>query len=502
MENYSLPVGFRLNNKYRIQNVLGQGGFGITYLAEDTVLDIKVCIKELFVMGSSTRGANMTVLTQNMKEFSFADFRERFIQEAKQLARFNHPNIVRVIEFFEANNTAYVVMEYVEGPTLKEQVMAVGPLSAQVSQKIIESILDAVEVIHNASMLHRDIKPDNLIIGNDGRVVLIDFGSARAYSDEKTVAQTAMVSPGYAPLEQYNPNARKGAYTDIYSIGATFYYMLTGQKPLNVTERYTERMKAPHEINKNVSMQVSSAVMLAMEMKPEDRFQNIQDFRIALSMLSAPNPILEKPKTSDVQQPPKPKAVNKKSSGSSVLGGCLIAFLIISLLGIIVTFVIIFALSAAMDGSGSTQQGSSYEQETSISEPDQEKITNTSQEEPSYEDLKKEEEKETANLSGGGIIYTGTIGSKVVFELNDVDKQINGFYYYSSLVLNNVPSNARLTLREVSRNGNEITLQEYNPEGRQTGTHVLRFFDSSSSSISGRFIKYDGVEFKIRLKRY
>ena len=286
MNNQNLPLNFQLNNKYRIKKVLGQGGFGITYLAEDTLLDKDVCVKELFISGNSTRGADMTVLTQSMKDFTFADFKERFIQEAKQLARFNHNNIVRVIEFFEANNTAYVLMEYVDGQTLKEKVAFGGPLSADAAQKIIESILDAVEAVHKAGMLHRDIKPDNLIIGNDGRVVLIDFGSARAYSDDKTIAQTALVSPGYAPLEQYNPSARKGTFTDIYSIGATFYFMLTAVKPLNVTERYSERIKAPHEINPNVSIQVSSAVMLAMEMKAEDRFQNVADFRLGLKQLA------------------------------------------------------------------------------------------------------------------------------------------------------------------------------------------------------------------------
>ena len=287
MENYSLPTGFQLRDKYSIQKVLGQGGFGITYLAEDMVLDIDVCIKELYVAGNSTRGANMTVLTQNTNEFSFVDFKDKFISEAKQLAKFNHPNIVRVREFFEANNTVYVVMEYIEGKTLKDLILLEGSLSADFAKNIIENLLDAVQVVHDVGMLHRDIKPDNLIISKEGRVVLIDFGSARAFSDEKTIAQTAFISPGYAPLEQYNPNARKGTYTDIYSIGATFYFMLTSIKPLNVTERYTERLKAPHEINQQIGVQVSSAVMLAMEMKPEDRFQDVRDFRNALYQLKA-----------------------------------------------------------------------------------------------------------------------------------------------------------------------------------------------------------------------
>jgi serine/threonine protein kinase len=283
METYLLPYNFILKDKYNIKKVLGEGGFGITYLACDNILDIDVCVKELYISGSSSRGENMTVLTQNMKEMSFSDFKERFLQEARQLARFNHINIVRVLDFFEANNTAYVVMEYLKGKTIKELVAEKGPLGFEESKGIINQLLNAVEVVHNAGMLHRDIKPDNLILTEDNRVVLIDFGSARAYSDEKTISQTAMVSPGFAPLEQYNPKARKGTYTDVYSIGATLYYMLTGVKPLNVTERYLEKLPAPHELDVDISLQVSSAVMLAMEMKPEERFKNVTEFRIALN---------------------------------------------------------------------------------------------------------------------------------------------------------------------------------------------------------------------------
>lgn len=274
-----------LNYRYQILDSLGQGGFGITYLAVDTILDSEVCIKELYISGSSTRGQNMTVLTQNINEFSFSDFKNRFLQEAKQLSRFNHFNIVRVIDYFEENNTAYYAMEYIDGETLKDLVISSGPLEFNQSIQIIKQLLNAVETVHKAGMLHRDIKPDNIIIAEDGRVVLIDFGSAREYDESKTLNQTAMISPCYAPLEQYNPNAKKGAYTDIYSIGATFYFMLTGHKPLNVIERYTERMIAPHELNKSVDIRVSSAIMLAMEMKPEDRFQNAIEFKEAISII-------------------------------------------------------------------------------------------------------------------------------------------------------------------------------------------------------------------------
>jgi serine/threonine protein kinase len=331
MENYLLPGGFILREKYSIKKVLGQGGFGITYLAEDMVLDIDVCIKELFISGNSTRGQNMNVLTYNLKDFSFADFKERFLLEAKQLAKFSHMNIVRVIDFFEANNTAYVVMEYLKGQTLKELVASKGALDFEESKAIINQLLNAVEVVHNAGMLHRDIKPDNIILTNDGRVVLIDFGSARAFTEGKTVAQTAMVSPGYAPLEQYNPNARKGSFTDIYSIGATFYFMLTGEKPLNATERYSEHLKAPHELNHSVSMQVSSAVMLAMEMKPEDRFQHVNDFREALEILKD-----KQPKIKDKKDKLSDDILNKNNINKSKNRNKLNIILYVSLFGFLI----------------------------------------------------------------------------------------------------------------------------------------------------------------------
>jgi serine/threonine protein kinase len=285
MNTHSLPQGFILREKYSIKKVLGQGGFGITYQAEDMVLRIDVCIKELFVSGNSTRGANMTVVTQNIKDFSFADFKERFLQEARQIARFSHNNIVRVLDFFEANNTAYVVMEYIEAKNLKDFVQENGALSENAAMPLIHQMLDAIEEVHNMGMLHRDIKPENMLITPKNRIVLIDFGSAREFIEGKTLTHTAMLTPGYAPLEQYSQIAKRGSYTDIYSLGATLYYLLSGVKPLAATDRNFDRLPAPHEINKNISTQLSSAIAMAMEMKPEDRFQNIADFRVAMTML-------------------------------------------------------------------------------------------------------------------------------------------------------------------------------------------------------------------------
>jgi formylglycine-generating enzyme required for sulfatase activity/serine/threonine protein kinase len=282
-----LPSGHLLHQRYSIQSGIGQGGFGITYLAYDQKLDQEVCIKELFVSGNSTRGANLTVHSQSTGDFSFADFVQRFVQEARQLARFQHLNIVRVLDIFQENGTAYTVMEYVKGETLKSKIQREGAMAEKAAMSTIAQLMDAVEEVHNKGMLHRDIKPDNVLITPEGRLVLIDFGSAREFTEGRTTTQTAMLTPGYAPPEQYSTRAQRGPYTDIYALGATMYYLLTGEKPIPVTDRSLEDLVAPHQINPSISTQVSSAVMLAMELKPEHRFQTVADMREAVRTLQA-----------------------------------------------------------------------------------------------------------------------------------------------------------------------------------------------------------------------
>ena len=290
MSPHLLSPGHLLYSRYSIQQTLGQGGFGITYLAYDQKLEQEVCIKELFISGNSTRGANMTVQSQGNSSFSFPEFVDRFIQEARQLARFQHPNIVRVIDIFQENNTAYTVMEFVNGETLKQRVQRTGALEEKEAMQLINQLLDAVEAVHAKGMLHRDIKPENILISPEGRVVLIDFGSAREFAEGKTTHQTAMITPGYAPPEQYSERAKRGPFTDIYALGATLYFLLTGEKPIASTDRSFEELPAPHQVNPKVSSQVSSAVLLAMEMKPENRFQDIAEMKGAMNSLLSASP--------------------------------------------------------------------------------------------------------------------------------------------------------------------------------------------------------------------
>ncbi|MFN9113508.1 MAG: serine/threonine protein kinase, partial [Bacteroidota bacterium] len=251
--SHQLPVGTILHGRYRIESVIGQGGFGITYKAHDPGLNHWVCIKELFPSGLCVRGPENTVVFQGKEALDFPGFRKRFIREAQELARFRHPNIVRVSEVFEANQTAYFVMDFVEGETLRDLVLREGRLKPEQALPLMHSLLDAVETVHNAGMLHRDIKPDNVLVEPSGKVVLIDFGSAKSFEDGRTLSQTAILTPGYAPLEQYSDTATRGPFTDIYALGATFYFMLTGRKPLAAIDRQETVLQAPHSLFSDIS---------------------------------------------------------------------------------------------------------------------------------------------------------------------------------------------------------------------------------------------------------
>jgi formylglycine-generating enzyme required for sulfatase activity/predicted Ser/Thr protein kinase len=281
---HELAAGSILHHRYRIDAVIGQGGFGITYKAFDPGLNQVVCIKELFPSGLCVRGPENTVVFQGKNAHEFPAFRNRFIKEARELARFRHPNIVRVSEVFEANQTAYFVMDFVEGETLRELVTREGRLNQERALPLMQGLLDAVEEVHRAGLLHRDIKPDNVLIEPGGKVVLIDFGSAKEFEDGKTLSQTAILTPGYAPLEQYSDTAQRGTYTDIYALGATFYFLLTGRKPLAAIDRQDTALVAPHTLFSDISEVLSSAIMLALNLRPADRFQTVGEMRNALSV--------------------------------------------------------------------------------------------------------------------------------------------------------------------------------------------------------------------------
>jgi serine/threonine protein kinase len=233
----ALPLASMLM-EYRLESVLGAGGFGITYLAHDTNLQKDVAIKEYLPGAVAVRGSGGTVLpTSSGLEKEYRWGLDRFIQEARTLAKFSHPHIVRVNRFFEANGTGYMVMDYEAGEPLKAWLQR-NPFPPEPALRaMLAPLLDGLEKVHAAGFLHRDIKPDNIFIRKDGGPVLIDFGSARQAIGGATQTLTTIVSPGYAPFEQYTTSAEQGPWSDIYSLSGVLYFAVTGQSPPDAITR-------------------------------------------------------------------------------------------------------------------------------------------------------------------------------------------------------------------------------------------------------------------------
>ncbi|AAF12449.1 serine/threonine-protein kinase [Deinococcus radiodurans] len=273
----TLPPGTTLQGgQYVLDRVLGQGGFGITYDARDTRLGMRVAVKELFVDGSTRRGLNVIPPLSQGAEV-FAATRRGFLEEAQVLARFGDPSIVRVLNYFEENGTAYLVMEFLEGETLGEAIQKRGPLPPLIAAQVADSVAHALEVVHAAGLLHRDIKPDNIFLHHSGRIILIDFGSVRAFDSGKTVAHTRLVTPGYAPLEQYSSAAKFGPYTDLYALGATLFHALTGQMPPAATDLSLGTPLPP--LPPGTPPNLREAVLSCMAPRIENRPQSAQALR-------------------------------------------------------------------------------------------------------------------------------------------------------------------------------------------------------------------------------
>jgi serine/threonine protein kinase len=229
----ALPAGYALQ-EYRIEKVLGVGGFGLTYLALDSNLKLKVAIKEYLPFDIAHRAADQSIAPSSPQTVdTFGWGKERFLDESRMVATFRHPNIVRVLRFFEANGSAYMVMEFVEGAALAEWMKTRVPLSEADLAPLVVPLLDGLEVVHEAGCLHRDIKPGNIYVRKDGTPMLLDFGSARQRASELT----ALVSPGYAPFEQYHTHGKQGPWSDIYALAGVLYWLVTGTMPQEAPAR-------------------------------------------------------------------------------------------------------------------------------------------------------------------------------------------------------------------------------------------------------------------------
>ncbi|MGW8270933.1 MAG: protein kinase domain-containing protein [Burkholderiales bacterium] len=292
----ALPAQYQLH-WYLLERVLGQGGFGITYLARDANLDQKVAIKEYLPVDVATRRADATVRARSDDQADrYRWGLDRFIREARTLARFDHPNIVRVLSVFEQHGTAYMVMRFEEGENFAALLDRKRTLPEADLMRVLLPVLEGLELVHNAGFIHRDIKPDNIHIRADGTPVLLDFGSARlALGQSRTM--TILVAPGYAPFEQYYSSGDdQGPWTDIYSLGATCYRAIAGVPPMDAITRSKGILGSAREIlvpttavgAGRYSERLLRAVDHALAFDEKDRPQTIAEWRAELIDSGAP----------------------------------------------------------------------------------------------------------------------------------------------------------------------------------------------------------------------
>jgi len=264
-----------LLSEYRIIKLLGEGGFGLTYLALDTHLDKNVAIKEYMPSDFAVRQEGNTISPKSAGSQNDYDWGlKAFINEAKILAKFDDINIVRVNRFFEANGTAYLVMEYCEGGCLSDRFSPEKPMQEVQVQEFLGPIMNGLQLVHEAGVLHRDIKPDNIMFRSDGTPVLIDFGAARQAIGAKSRSITTIVTAGYAPIEQYSTKGKIGPWTDIYALAAVAYACLTGTRPEDATDRIIDDTVEPLVSNANDS-NFLKALDVGLEVKPEERPQDL-----------------------------------------------------------------------------------------------------------------------------------------------------------------------------------------------------------------------------------
>lgn len=279
-----LPPGTELQGKFLLGRTLGQGGFGITYLAWDMTLNIKLAVKEYLPQQLATRSigqSEITVVNSSLfEEFHYG--RNKFLEEARTLARFaDHPNIVTVRDYFEANGTAYMVMNYVEGVTFEQYLVSKGGrIGLQQTLEIIMPVLDVLKDIHKAGIMHRDISPDNILIDCSGRVLLIDFGAARQKLIDKSKSMSVILKAGYAPLEQYSSKGEQGPWSDIYAVAATTYRAITGFMPPESIERIVkDNLIAPSQAGVAGEKNYEELLLKALAVKVEDRYRSVEEFQ-------------------------------------------------------------------------------------------------------------------------------------------------------------------------------------------------------------------------------
>ena len=282
---HHLKSGTILKDKYLIGDALGDGGFGITYIGRDLTLDMRIAVKEYYPNGCANRSniiSNEVTMTHGSHGIDYEKDMKRFLSEARVLARFcNEPGVVGVRDFFRENGTAYIVMEYLDGITLKDHITTYGPIPAETFFRMIDPMLQVLGDIHKQGLIHRDISPDNIMMLKNGRLKLLDFGAAREVTGDKSLS--VVLKPGYAPEEQYRSKGQQGPWTDVYAMCATIYKCITGITPDEAMQRvFEDELKPPSELGIAITAEQEMVILQGLSVKSSDRIQSMDDLRNAL----------------------------------------------------------------------------------------------------------------------------------------------------------------------------------------------------------------------------
>ena len=299
----ALPLGTTLL-EYRLESILGAGGFGMTYLAYDTHLQKKVAVKEYLPVELAVRALDGSIVPINTgTEYNYNWGLDRFLQEARLLAKFSHPNIVQVKRYFEANGTAYMVMNYESGMSLSQLLKRIPLPDEPMLTKILMPLLNGLEAVHQAGFLHRDIKPSNIFIRDTGVPVLLDFGAARLAAGAVTQTLTSILTPGYAPLEQYSKDGNQGPWTDIYSLSGVIFRAVSGENPPDAVGRMkSDTVKQTLiSLRERYSVGFLHGINRGMEIDEKKRPQSVAEWQALFTGAAASSPTVLSVDTTDIQ---------------------------------------------------------------------------------------------------------------------------------------------------------------------------------------------------------
>ena len=387
----ALKAGAILKQRYLAGRVLGQGGFGITYVAWDTKLQARVAVKEYMPNDICTRQGNTVSVAMESKEDEFAYGRERFQEEARTLAKFmGQPNIAGVTDYFDENGTSYFVMDYIEGISFKTYIAGQGgKISPEEALDVMIPVLRALTAVHAEGIIHRDVTPDNIYITKDGNVKLLDFGSARYSLGDKSKSLDVILKVGYAPKEQYIRRGRQGPYTDVYSCAACLYAAITGYLPPESLDRLEkDELVPPSQLGIEIPLYLERAILKGLAVQPEDRFQTAGEFLEAIEsqqVVELPG-AREEARQFQAEEPPKPK-----TSRALVIGALAVTAAALAL-----------GVNVLLSGGG--QEGRGSETAASLAESEAPKVTIAGQE---YSTALEQLDLSEQNLTDGDLISLG-----------------------------------------------------------------------------------------------